>query len=228
MTATAFSNSRLEGRALEHVLAGDKGLYVRMHVEKEDRWVNLRTAEAKSAKKYMEERGGALLAELSERGLSCLHGDRPVRLADADVRALSLQKNTISVDMVLWCSCLQGNALVEVKWGRGALSKTLEGARASMAKLKAGGMRGKWQAGRKAVKASAVGALAVSPKRWVLELESLDGRWIGSYSSEDPLPEPQPRKKQSGSSNWVEWRKGAAPGDKPLWPSGVSGKRKRS
>ena len=45
----AFSKACLEGRALEDVLAGDKGVFVRMYDEHQGKRVQVKAAEAKAA-----------------------------------------------------------------------------------------------------------------------------------------------------------------------------------
>ena len=76
----AFSKGRLEGRALEHALAGDKGLFVRMYDASQGKWVQVKTPEAKAARKYMKGRCEELVLELLQKGFSCSAADMPVIL----------------------------------------------------------------------------------------------------------------------------------------------------
>ena len=66
----AFSKARLEGRALEHALAGDGGSFVSMHDEGKGSWVRVSTKAAKAARSYMQGRAEVLVDQLSQRGFS--------------------------------------------------------------------------------------------------------------------------------------------------------------
>ena len=207
----AFSQERLEGRALEHALAGDRRDSIRMFDELSGTWVFVKTQAAKAALKCMRGRCKELVRQLQERGLVWEGADKAVTVDGA----------TMSVDLYLHCTSRDGKALVEVKWGRGPFKACVKRARGCIPKLKAAATKGKWLASRKSVTASLVGALAVSPETWSLELQAVKGRWKATVDPETPLPKAVV--KSSGQSNWPKWRKSATPGDKPLWPSGKSG-----
>ena len=53
----AFSKPRLEGRALEQVLAGDQRPGIRMRDERIGKWTTVNTSVAKAALTYMKARG---------------------------------------------------------------------------------------------------------------------------------------------------------------------------
>ena len=138
----------------------------------------------------------------------------------------------------MWCKAKAEHALVEVKWGRVKFRAVRKRARGCMPKLKAASLRGRWSRSDRRIKASIVGALAVSPGAWTLDLEAAQGGWKEAHASEDPLPQPVVRKRQSGApggpgkvagaSNWEKWRKRARPGDQPLWPSGNPGSPRKA
>ena len=223
-----FTQERLEGRALEHELKGDGGSYVRMYDKQASKWVNVKSEAAKAARDYMKGRCEKLVEDLLQRGFLISPGsaDLPVTLHKDDANEHGKQ---ISVDVFLWCQARGEHALVEVKWGRKQnFKKVRESARTSLPKLKAASERGRWSRSDRRISAPLVGALAVTPRTWALELQSVEGSWTSVHKAEDPLPQSSAgSSKASGASGWVKWRKGAAPGDKPLWPSGQSGKRRR-
>ena len=210
----------MEGRALEHVLAGHNKLFIRMYDEENQKWVKVTTTVAKNALRYMRGRCKKLLEELEERGLSCKGGDKAVKVGGTNM----------SVDLYLYCKARGGYALVEVKWTRESFKACVRRAKACIPKLKAAANGGKWLSNRREVAASIVGALAVNHETWALELQAAKGRWKDSHEPGAPLPEPV-QKSRNGSrlSGWKKWRAGVSPGDKPLWPSGKPGTRaKRS
>ena len=88
--ASTFSKARLEGRALEHVVAGDAATGIRMREESTGKWAAVKTQDAKTVLKYMKVRGKEVMDQLPARGFICSGGDVPVTLEDADVKALSL------------------------------------------------------------------------------------------------------------------------------------------
>ena len=105
--AMKFSKERLEGRALEHALAGDlaKRRSIRMYDDVAEKWVNVDDYVAKGAMAYMRGRCRELEEELRERGLKCCGGDK----------AAHVDGKTLSVDLYLHCGRRNRKALVEVK-----------------------------------------------------------------------------------------------------------------
>ena len=93
----------MEGRALEHVLAGHNKLFIRMYDEENQKWVKVTTTVAKNALRYMRGRCKKLLEELEERGLSCKGGDKAVKVGGTNM----------SVDLYLYCKARGGYALVQ-------------------------------------------------------------------------------------------------------------------
>ena len=222
-----FSKPRLEGRALEHAIAGQSGNYCRMLTDAGE-VVLVRSEEAKAARQYMRTRYREVESELAGRGFACQGGDKAAVLAVRDKDALSLPKREISVDLCGWSKQMSRYALVEVKWTRLSLQKSVEKARSSIPKLKAACLRGTW-ASRNPISAGCVGILVVTPTRWRLELQEASGPARALFaSSDEPPPMPQPsRKRKSGVSNWVKWRGDAAPGEVLKWPSGKSGSARK-
>jgi hypothetical protein len=217
----AFSKARLEGRALEHALAGDRGSSVRMYDERAKRWVQVRTLVAKAAMLYMRCRAKVLVAQLLERGFACKSADVPATLHKQDAGKYG---KSISVDLRLHCKAKAGGALVEVKWTRGRKADAVRRVRGCIPKLKAASLRGRWNGSDRRISAALVGFLVVCPKTWSLELQGAQGRWKHTCSAEDdPLPQRAARMKQSGKSNWKTWRGDAPPGS-PEWPNGKPGK----
>ena len=90
-----------------------------------------------------------------------------------------------------------------------------------MDKLKEAAIKGRWLSNERRVEASVVGALAVSPTTWSLELVPTTGKWKDRHGADKPMP-------GAKKGTWAAWRKGASPGDKPLWPSGKSGVKRKS
>jgi hypothetical protein len=211
----AFSKERLEGRALEHALAGDRRTSIRMYDERSGEWVSVATQVAKTALTQMRRRSKDLVQQLQERGFVCSGGDK----------AVTVDGSTMSVDLYMQCASRGGWALVEVKWGRKDFKACVRRAKGCIPKLKAAAARGRWLSSRKVVAASIVGALAVSPETWSLELQAAKGRWKDAYDAETP-PVAKTARTWSGKSNWEKWRKGAFPGERPAWPSGRSGRRR--
>ena len=64
-----FSKPRLEGRALEHELAGCAGHCVRMFDSKTKTWVLVKDDRDRAARIYMRRRAKSWQAELGEVGL---------------------------------------------------------------------------------------------------------------------------------------------------------------
>ena len=77
MTST-FCQARLEGRALEHVLAVDTASGIRMREDSTGKWAVVKTQGAKAALQYMKVRGKEVMEQLVARGLICSGGDVPV------------------------------------------------------------------------------------------------------------------------------------------------------
>ena len=68
------------------------------------------------------------------------------------------------------------------------------------------------------VAAALLGTLVVSPARWQMALQPVEGgAWVDRYTSAEPS-EPM-RKRRSG---WEAYRRGARPGDR-RWPGGPGG-----
>ena len=75
--ASTFSKARLEGRALEHVVAGDTAPGIRMREESTGKWAAVKTQDAKAALQYMKVRGKEVMEQLPARGLTSSGGDVP-------------------------------------------------------------------------------------------------------------------------------------------------------
>ena len=219
-----FSRARLEGRALEHAIAGNSGSHIRM-LSDDGCVVIVRSEQAAAATVYMKERYTQLKAQLSEKGILCQGGDKVVRLSEEDAAEVSLRIAELSVDLVVWCQTLQASVLVEVKWSRANFSNAVERGIVDLPKLKAACFNGRWKLSRKMVTAKYYGLLTVSPGQWALLIHCSANTWSASLDSSSP-PAPT-RIRSSGASNWVAWRGDVAPGARPWWPSGKSGRKRR-
>jgi len=83
---TSFSRARLEGKALEHALAGFDGDGVRMrHDGPKGPWEELLTPQAKAAMKYAKARAPDLRSEFASAGLLVQGADRAVRVGSDTV-----------------------------------------------------------------------------------------------------------------------------------------------
>ena len=129
-----FSKPRLEGRALEHALAGDGGSSVRMYDKPKEKWVTVTTDVAKEARRYMKERAEELVEDWTQRDLFVCRADLPVTLCQDDMETHGKQ---ISVDILMWSRARGEHALIEVKWGRQDFKGVRERARKFLPKLKA-------------------------------------------------------------------------------------------
>ena len=94
----------MEGRALEHELAGQGGFVIRMK-DAGGKFIAVSGPVARQIRSEMRERVGRLLLELAGQGLH-------TRGADC---AVLIGEETRSVDLRLWSSHHKANALVEVK-----------------------------------------------------------------------------------------------------------------
>jgi hypothetical protein len=156
MTAS-YSTPRLEGRALEHALAGDGGFTVRMK-DARGEFHPVGGPVAKRIRQEMAMRVAQLLLELKEQGLRFVLGD-----ADLPVQ---LEEGTRSVDLRLWDTHHQAHALIEVKWTRRSLDVAQAWGWKSVPWLLEACCGGVWQRGRKPVRAGCVGVLVVRPNDW--------------------------------------------------------------
>ena len=157
---------------MEHELARHPGLAIRMFDEATNEWVNVGGAKSRAIRLYMRARARELVDALASDGLRVQAADRPVKI----------DQETRSVDLRVWCMAEGTEAIVEVKWTRGLLTHALRDAKQSLPWLKTACARGRWyqakyQKAGKAVKATAVGALAVGPASWSGVLEGAMGGW---------------------------------------------------
>eukprot|EP00973_Karenia_brevis_P067267 9353770-Karenia_brevis.AAC.1 len=108
-----FSKPPLEGKALEHCLAGGRGFSIRMKDEKANKWVVVGDARARAAMKEMRTRAKTLKEEMAAAGLSVLGADRPVRV-EGEVN--------LSVDVRASVKAKGSEGLLELKWTRQRLA----------------------------------------------------------------------------------------------------------
>ena len=153
----SYSTPRLEGRALEHALAGDGGFSIRMK-DARGEFHPVGGHVAKKIRQEMTMRVALLLPEMKEQGLHLVLGD-----ADLPVQ---LEEGTRSVDLRLWSKHHQSYALVEVKWTRRSLDVAQAWGWKSVPWLLEACCGGVWQRGRKPVRAGCVGVLVVRPSDW--------------------------------------------------------------
>ena len=85
LTMVVFSKPRLEGKALEQILAGDARRGIRMREGSSGKWVTVNSEEAKEALAYMKTRAKRLVDDLKAKGFVCSGGDMPVLMEDKDV-----------------------------------------------------------------------------------------------------------------------------------------------
>ena len=212
----AFAACRLEGRALEHELAKQGGLRIRMKTDA-GVWVWVCDAEAASIRRAMRGRVADLLKSLQEFGFHRRRADCSLTfIAAAGVR------DTKSVDLVLWDAHRRQEVLVEVKWSSRSMALALLSAERSFSWMRLACRGGRWSSNRSLVKAALIGALAVSRTKWELRLETADGQPVAVYPGEQPPPPKKSRSGRSTRSGWEKWRGGASPGS-ARWPSGPSG-----
>ena len=184
---SSFSTARLEGRALEDTLAGDRSHRIRMKDDRTRvfRWVG--GVEAAEIRKYMAARFSQVKEEMAQHGLTIQDGDCPVRIKGA----------RRSVDARLWSSFHGANALVEAKWTRGLARDAMAEGEKSLPMLRDACSEGVWLRSRAKVKASVVGVLVVKPSSWRCVLSYTDG----SSSAEYPTVSPPPPKKRRGGKS---------------------------
>ena len=207
-----FSKARLEGRALEHALAGDGGKRIRMKDPKSGSFEWIGGAEAAEIRRYMDTRLGGLREEMQKEGLHIQRADCPVTIG----------REARSVDLCLWSSPHGGNALVEVKWTRRQMGVAMAWGSASLPMLKRACKEGVWMRGGKGVKASVVGVLVVRPQDWCCKLSPASGSTSVQFPSDEGQRTPRRRsrgKSQSGAqkrkcnndmkANEKEWRRTA-------------------
>ena len=185
---TSFSRARLEGKALEHALAGFDGDGVRMrHDGPKGPWEEVRTPLAKAAMKYAKARAPDLRSELASAGLLVQGADRAVRVGS----------DTVSVDVRVWSKDHGMEALLEMKHTRQSLAVSLKSGLKKLPMLKQAAIGGKWLQNNgkpgKDVRAGAIGALAVGPSSWECVLQCARGTWETTYPRPDPPP-PMPRR----------------------------------
>lgn len=212
----SFSANRLEGRALEHELAEQAGLHIRMKTEGGS-WVLVRGGEAAKIRKTMRLRVAELVSDLKRLGLHKRRADCPVSFATAT----GVKKKTKSVDLILWDANREAEILVEVKWTRGCLATALRAAEKSFSWMRVTCERGRWQSSRKLVQATLVGALVVARASWWLRVETAGGRSVAMHTSKEAVLT-MPAKRASGRSRTSGWARWKAKGGRPSGPNGAS------
>ena len=185
--SASYSTPRLEGRALEHELAGDGGFVIRMKGA-DGKFFPISGAGPKQIRMDMRTRVAKLQKELEEQGLYTRGADSPVKLGD----------ETRSVDLRLWSTPHTATALVEVKWTRRSLDVAHGWGWESVPWLKRACQEGVWLKGRKEVQAEVVGVLVVRPNDWRCTLT----RSVGPTRTlvYPRVGEPPKRKRRSGTS----------------------------
>lgn len=144
-------------------------------------WVAVRTAEALKIQREMKSRAREVKAELKEQGLHILAADCPVVVECQDH----------SVDLRVWVSERQAEALIELKWTRKSLGAALVEAEQCSTWQRSACISGKWLSKKgtrkvgKSIRAKAFGALAVGPDRLVGSVTGYKGiaRWQKERSS---------------------------------------------
>ena len=112
---STYAKARLEGRALEHALAQDKGYCIRMAGDS-GKFDNAGGPEARVIRRFMAERVDTLLSQLAAHGLHRSAGESPVVLPNGDKK---------SVDLRCWFAPKAENCLLELKWTRQNLQTAL-------------------------------------------------------------------------------------------------------
>ena len=175
----AFSQSQLEGRALEHEFAKQTGYGIHM-CSFEGAWTWVRGGQAREIRKHMRSKVTELQPELEMQGLFVQAADCRVRVDDENH----------SLDLRVYIPEKQTDALFEMKWTRQSLDVSLAQARQSYKWMRKACQRGRWvlRTGKvdKPIQASAVGAIAVGPKGWKAEAKCWQGSWshVFSFSEE--------------------------------------------
>ena len=181
-----FTKPPLEGRALEHALAGDPGFRIRMKNPQTGIFEWIGGVEAKAIRTQMAVRVALLKSEMKTQGLHIQSADCPVHLG----------QETRSVDVCLWSKQHCCNALVEAKWTRGTFHAATRRALRSVPMLKKACAEGIWQRSRKKVNAAAIGVLVVSASSWYCRLVCART----SVPMEFPCAERKVKKRRSGRS----------------------------
>jgi len=210
----SYSKARLEGRALEHTLAGDRCVGIRMK-DSSGRWHLVNTPQSREIRREMKSRVESLLAELIEQGFTKLSADSPARLGGDHLEPQS-------VDLVLRGDALEETALLEVKWTRQSMRVAHNQGVLKLPVLKQCCIGGRWLRSRKEIKAKLYGVLVVGPSRWQMELTKTGTVWKRQY----PIWDPEPRKRKPRPSGWAAYRGNARPGSS-LWPSGAGNWQRR-
>jgi len=217
----SYSTARLEGRALEHCLAGQGGDAIRMK-SGSGKWERVRTAQTKEIMKVMKARVEQLWEDLEAYSLF---------RAGADMQCYSSSCGVNSVDLLLKTSNLSqlgGNMKIvtEAKWTRQSIPVAMKSACKSLAWMKVACASGRWTKSKKPIKSDYMGFLVVKPRKWELRLRHIaEPSFRKSYPFSRP-PTRVLRKRQSGKSGksgksgWVKWRGTAPPSSEPRWPSG--------
>ena len=186
-----YSTPQLEGRALEHALAGNAGFKIRMKNPTTLVFEAIGGDLAKNIRIMMRDRVAALRTSMKEQGLFIQDADCPVDLGDEER----------SVDVRLWSSSHYSDALVEVKWTRRNLEKALRLGKKSITMLKKACRQGVWSRSRSKVKASMVGVMVVMPGQWCCILCSAGGSEWTRYpvAREQAVSQRRGGKSQSGA-----------------------------
>lgn len=179
-----FSNSRLEGRALEHALASDGCPGIRMK-DRSGVFQIVKTFEAKQVRRCMEERVAKLRDDMVAQELFLGKADCPVTLSSGEER---------SVDVLVWSSVHQDSVFVEVKWTRRSQTVALKWGSKSLPMLRQACSGGLWSRSRRKVKAIGAGVLVVRPGDWLFELS------VGSRLISFPKTVSLQRKRKGGRS----------------------------
>ena len=210
-----FSQPRLEGRALEHAVANDSGHRIRMASDRTGSFEWVGGEEAREIRLRMAGRVVELRQEMEAQGLHIKDADCPVRVSQ-------VQR---SIDVRLWSSAHQANAVVEVKWTRRALDVAMTWGRKSLPMLRQACAGGRWVRSRREVCASVVGVLVVKPSTWSCILYNAKGS--GGRMEFPRATLATPMKRASGrSQSGAQKRKGNAGRQdaERKWRKGVRGK----
>ena len=188
-----YSTPRLEGRALERELAGNRGFCIRMK-DAAGKFHVVSGAHAKAIRQYMRVRVAQLAPELKAQALH-------MRAGGADC-AVTIGDETRSVDVRLWSGHRNAEALVEVKWTHRELYTAHAWGLQSVPWLQQACREGSWQRGRKSVKAGAVGVLVVRPGDWRCTLIPTVGAHVIQEfpRGEDATPKRRSRGKSLGGN----------------------------
>ena len=216
-----FTLTRLQGRAVEDALSKDGHYHIRMKRDGENKYEVLKGPDIRNIRVETNARVETLLEEMKNEGLHRSGAEATVIINGEDR----------SVDLRIWSGDAGGQVLTEVKWTRQNIFKALEDAKKSRKWLLQAISKGRWKSSRHPVQAVATGALAITPRRWILHVTQASGGRAAIFQGPPPAVAPaeaqQKKKRTRKHKSGYRGRRGneGKEATERAWRKGEKGKK---